>query len=866
MSFSTYSQFQKLESSEKVALVILEASRRLMGWQVHAGSIYKLLSFEHSVISSILQDGTALVEVSGLGSVTAGKFFNDRANETLYLQATDSTNPNGKFLACTFKNFYSTSTSIHQPNDLSSGFDVYWIPIIKATSQFGVELDNKEYLGFAIEGSGSITFINDREYWEPRFDKWYWDNQKIYVYSWNRDLPITEAKLIYRGLTQGRKWNEKQIQFSLKDQLKVLRQPVPLTDLSEVSGATLKPSSVNKKQRIVYGRVRGHIPSNIDEVLPLGNTITGTASTTNGSTSVTGSGTSFLVEVSPDDNLVFGADTTGYTVESVTNDTSLTLTENYGGSTASGKAIRIKGSHSKRYLNRVHLIAGHALKVPATTVTEANKITTFKVADDTDFFVDAEISVGSNITTIIRVSNNVVEVRPALPSIPAPSTAVTLSAIWNVYLNDRKLTLTRDYTFDASTAKLTLDVLAEFNVADTRKVNGSVTFNSTRTVTGTGFEAQFMSGDWIRNNAQSTWYEVLSIDSDTQLTLRIAAAYSATGAAFKKRPDVYGEGVTLSVDAMGATENGTTTGTFIGTGALAAKDILKRAGLTAELTESTFNTASTVAPQVISMAVPEEVSSTKAKTVRDTINRINESIFGSVYQSNEFKLEYQILDPARTTSFTKFIEAEIIKLSQRSDTSKIVKDVVIEYLVKEFDPDSLEMSFVTETQSSEIAEYLAKTDDEFRLRTVLQYEGDAIVFAQRWAFLREMASSIISFTTSLKGSRLQTHDRIKLVHEKLYERFGSVAEKVKLAGLTAIRRDFAKSSIDIDDLGNSYNTTSTVTSNTANIWGSATDDEKQLDGYITDNYGMINNDAGTFGLNRIWNLLLVYIPYAWHVL
>lgn len=853
MAFSTYSQFQDLETSEKVALVILEASRRLMGWQVHSGSIYKLDPFDHAVIESILEDGTALTEVGSIGAITPGDFYNDRSAKILYLEATDSTNPNGKFLALTFQNFYSNALGIHEPHDLSTGFNVYWLPYVKATSRFGVELDNKEYLGFAIEGGGNVTLINDRDYWDSIYDKWYWDNQKILIYSWHRDLPITEAKLIYRGLTQKRTWTDESIKFALKDQLKALRQPVPLTDLSEASGATLKPSNVNRKQRIIYGRVVGHIPSNIDETLPLGNTITGTATTANGSTSVTGSGTLFLKEVSPDDNLIFGNDTTEYTVESVTSDTVLTLTEDYGGSTGSGKAIKIKGGHPKRYQNRVHLIAGHALKVPATTVASANKIDVITVVDDADFFVGAEITVGSDITNISRVSSNVIEMRPALPTIPSPGTAVTLSAIWDVYINDKRLNLTRDYTFDASTAKLTLDELAEFNVADVLKVNGSVTFNSTRTVTGTGLQEQFKPGDWIRNQNQSDWFEVLSVDSDTQITLRVAATYSVSGTALKKSPQVYADGeTTISLRAMGATEDGTTTGDFIGTGPLAAKDILKRAGLTDDITESTFDTASEVAPQIITLAVPDTVSATESKSVREIINKINESIFGSVYQSNDFKLEYRVLDPGRTTSYVQFIEAEVLKLSVKSDSSKVIKDCLIEYLFKEFDPDSLEESFAIETQSSQVAEYLGKTDEQFRLRTVLQSQGDAKVFAQRWVFLREIVSAVISISTSLKGARLQIHDRIKLVHRKLYERFGAPSEQVKLAGITAIKRDFASSDIQIDDLGNAYNRAGTITDNAANIWASATDTEKLLNGFITDNFGMINNDANTFGINVIW--------------
>lgn len=851
---TTYAEFQQLESSEKIALVKMEASRRIMGWVVHAGSVYKSTGFFH-VLVEVLQDGTTLTDAGSLGTISAGKYYNDRNANILYLQTTDSTNPNSKFIAITFDNYFSTAGNTQLANDLASGFEVDWLPILKSTSKFGVALDNKEFLGFALEGSGALTFLNDRDYWDDKYDKWYWDNQRVFVYSWNRELAASEAQLIFRGLTQSRSWAEDAINFRLKDTLKELRQPMPLDDLSEVSGAIVSPQSENQKQRVLYGRLRGHVPSDIDQTLPDGNLITGTASTVNSSPTVTGSGTLFLKEVSPDDVLIFGTDTVEYSVDSIASNTSLTLTEDYGGSTAGGKDITIKPSHAKKYQNRVHLVAGHALKVPATTVSAANRVDVFEVADDTDFFVDAEITVGSEVTRIQRVSSNVIEVLPSLSSVPAVSTAVTLSAIWDVFLNEKRLFITRDYTFDASTAKITLDELAEFNIAPSLNVIGTVTFNSTRAVTGSGtfFTEEFEPGDWIRAKSLSGWFEILSIQSDTAMTLRIAASYSTSDAALKRDPLVYKAGeTTLSLSAMGATENGTTTGDFIGTGALAVQDILTRVGLSADIVGSTFDTASSVTPQIINLAIPDLVTATKSRPIREVISKVNQSIFGSLYQNDDFKFEYKVIEPNRTTAFTKFIEPDVLGFSIVSDTSRIVKDVVVEYLIKEYDPESGSAAFITETQSSETAEYLAKTNNEFRVATVLQFQADAKVFAQRWAFIRELVSSVVKFNSSLQAALLHVHDRIKLAHSKLYDRYGAVGDKVKLAGISAISRDLASSSVEIDDVGNSFNRTAAITANDADVFDDSTDNELLLNGFITDNFGLINNDEDTYQINSIW--------------
>ena len=67
----------------------------------------------------------------------------------------------------------------------------------------------------------------------------------------------------------------------------------------------------------------------------VGTTITGTAhvAATNGSTAVTGVGTTFTTDFAVGDAIKIGTSTVVYTVQSISSDTSLTLTSNYTGST-----------------------------------------------------------------------------------------------------------------------------------------------------------------------------------------------------------------------------------------------------------------------------------------------------------------------------------------------------------------------------------------------------------------------------------------------------------------------------------------------------------------------------------------------------
>lgn len=67
----------------------------------------------------------------------------------------------------------------------------------------------------------------------------------------------------------------------------------------------------------------------------------GTATFTNGSTAVAGSGTAWATNVRPGDEII-GPDNISREVETVTSDTALTMVETYAGTTAAGAAYKVK--------------------------------------------------------------------------------------------------------------------------------------------------------------------------------------------------------------------------------------------------------------------------------------------------------------------------------------------------------------------------------------------------------------------------------------------------------------------------------------------------------------------------------------------
>lgn len=854
MPLATYSDYQAQVSSEKIALVIVEASRRYVGWELYSGSVYRV-AFEYQSIVSVEDSGTALAAGSST-SLSAGQYYLDRSAGYLYARTSDSVNPSTKFIGVTFRLFFANA-HVTAPHDLASGYEVEWAPYYLAAGRgFKSWLDNQNLIGFAIEGEGTVAFQNDQSFWSPIFDKLYFENQLVKVYSWNRGLPITQAKIMFRGRIQKKTYSGSQVSFTCKDQLNELRAPIPLTNLEDYSGALIPPSMLNAKQRLLYGYVKGHVPSNVSQQLELtGYTITGTVTLTQGDKNVTGSGTSFLAQVTEGDELLFGSDTTWYTVEAVSSDTGLTLTEAYAGTGNSGFAIRLKGSHPKRYMNRTHLVAGHALREPSTTVAAVVSLTCVQVADVTDFIAGENVLIGGEVLVIERVSGSRVTFTTQMAATPSVGASIKVLSLKNVYLGSRLLTYSRDYTYSASTAVLTLDQLAEFNVAPVRQITGTLAFTAaSRTVTGTSttFKSQVAPGDWVRRQGQSTWCEVLRVDSDTQLILRSVPGYTSSGASDLKKPEVYEEGETvLTVDALGVTENGLSSGTFIKTAAKVVQDIIERVGLEDQLNTSSFDTAAQDAEHKVGLVIPAKVTETKTKAARDIINEINLSVFGSLFQNEDYQLEYSILSPARAPGILALAESDIIAPALSADGSRIVKTVRVRYLRKEHDAASAADSVAEVTKESESGAYLARTEKEHLVETVLIESEEAQILANRWSFLLEQASAVFRFRTGLQGARLSVNDKVDITHEKLYERVGVSATR-KIAAVQSVEKDISGVTVELSDLSNAFSRCMVIADDDAPDWVSAEDADKLYNGYISDDHGLQASDPETFGTNLIW--------------
>jgi hypothetical protein len=833
----------------------MEASQRLIAFTVHSGAIYKKTNVDVAVVSSLKESGESLTEVFQLSDVVANSFYNDRDNQTLYVQLSDSGNPNSRFLVLTRKLFFSNNP-VNLPHDLDEGFDVFFEPQIYSTSNFGVELDIINEQTNAIEGSGTLTLYNDNDFWKANFDKLTFDNQNCFIYSYHRSLPASEAKLLFKGKVESKTYSNTKISFKLKDLLSELRNSLQLNNIEDLAERS-NPSLGKAKQRMIFGRVEGFRPVNLDELLDKTYPLTGTVSWTNGSATVTGSGTSFKTELYPEDELEIGGE--WYTVATIPSNTSLTLTENVSSGSLSGQSILFSTDLPKRFINREWLLAGHQLRQPETTIESGTSTSRLVLGSTKDLYNGDAIYVGTlgsgQLTVINQVLNDtVVTLSQSLNTIPPQGTIVHKPCVQNLRLNDVPLVYWTDYTVDAVTARLSLRDTAEATASSVvESVEQITTSSGSAVVTGTGtsFKSYIKPGYIVRPKGTVDFYQVLSVDSDTQLTLtsNFPSNQSLKNLQYKKF--IFdSENDVLTCTILGRTDDNTSSGNLLKTAPSIVKALLEDAGLTDSIDTPSFVSSENLIPEEISFVIPEKFNELNTPIFRDVINKVNLSVFGILLQNNEFKFSYDLLRPVVDPNATLLKESDILDIQVTSTNKNMVYKTISQYGKKEYDYSVKKDSFITTSRVSNTARYVQNTLKEKTFNSYLINEADSRRLAQRWSFLLEYSSNEITVSTKLQTIDLQINDIIVIDYRKLYTRFGGTSSKKYIAVEKILKSGNGVTIVGVD-LSNAFNRVALISDTTSNYQDS-NEDTRIYSGFYTDSFGLINDDENSFFTNLIY--------------
>jgi hypothetical protein len=485
-----------------------------------------------------------------------------------------------------------------------------------------------------------------------------------------------------------------------------------------------------------------------------------------------------------------------------------------------------------------------------------SSISILRVESTRDIYENDTIYIGelgSGEVAIVEnvIGDNYIRLKTSLASVPDSGTSVLRPSVQNVRIDNVELEYDRDYSFDAETSVLTLRDSAEANACPIFQMGANVSLtNASRAVTGTGFQGVIFPGYMIGVVGNAEFFEVCSVESDTALTLRTPATFSLT-AIGRYKSLIHNPGVTvLTLDAIGRTDDGTTDGILLKTAPQINKQLLEDAGLGEFLDADSFSAAEELAYQDLGLVIPDTYDGTTLPTYRDTLNRINKSVFGSLVQNVDFMFGYQVLRPNKTLASTKFSESDIISFTLSSTAENVVKTATINYQPREYDYLSLDTSIRTTQSISDNAQYVVRTDREKVIDTLLANQADAEILAARWSFILENASTRISLNTKLQGMRLQVGDIIEIDHRKFFERMGSVSRR-KLFMCESVNRNGTDVKIEATDLSNAFTRVATI-NDYVNDWSSASETERLFGGFITDEYGLIDNNPDSFQTNLIW--------------
>jgi hypothetical protein len=841
-----YESFSKLPRSEKITLITCEAVQLAKLFNLESGNIY---SRQADFFVSNLKPSGEFQKKNSLDELIAhGDWFFDASSKKLYLYS--MFNPKQLNIAIAYKLFFSTAPII-LPHDLNSGVEVEWLPLVENVGSIGQQLDD-ENTGIVLESQSQINFINNHGFFDPIFDTLIWENQNVSFYSWSPLIPLSEAKRIFTGVVESKDFQVDRVIFKVKDFVFRLKNRLKLDLFTEDDGV-IPDSYLGTPKRRIYGRADRVRCIPIDATLE-GYPLTGTISITEGSLEINGSGTNFLKEMTPGDELILFIEGTRFkvTIDAVQSSTLALLSRESEFSVLNASAI-ISPERPYRFKNRLWHIAGHRIRSSTATITNVFNARAFSVDDVSEFSVGDTVSVGFPSARIVRISSNQIILSQNLPVIPSEGDLVTRFAVTRVFFGSNQLVPARDFVEISSESDSIIELteLAEFNIARERlsSVNLIFTQNSRDITTNETVDLRtiIQPRDWIRrSNAQVIeWYEVLSVE-ERKITLRSNYNQAtATAKGLIKNVELIDENSLILVDCYGKDlGDQTTRGTWIRTASDAVKDLVVNDAEFDDINEESFSQAKSDCNYTLSMVLPESIGQ-DAPTIRETISQINESVFGSLYGNSSQEICFSIVNTRRDVAITPVKDDDILSFSVQS-SQKIVNQVILNYSPF-VDNVTGEDGFKTVSYISEFVNNNIGIQNSLTKTAYLYDQKDAIVIAQRMAFYNSLSQSTITLRAKANFFTSSVNDRIYLDLDRLYRRFGGQS-KGKIGIVSGVRKGAFDSEVIVNDLGNIFNRCPVIAPNDSASFTFSSEDEKIKLGYVLDSQSFTPDPSSEQGL------------------
>lgn len=842
----TYADFSNQTRSQKAVLVIHDANERIRFFTDVGSSTYKKVV--RFFTSNVIVEGVSLTRASS-NSLNSGEFFYQPSTKELFIRLFDDSTPETKLVVATYSFFWSNLPLI-LPYDLNNGEKVEFDSRVMDIGELKLELDY-ENTGIAIESSSSLTLNNNDGFFDEIFDTLIFENRKIRFYSYNAKLPITEAKIIFKGLIENKSFSTKEIKFAIKDEFYRLRELLSLPVFTSLDGS-FDDALLNRPKRRLYGRFDRMKCESLSKKKDLFN-LTGTISGAIGSNVIMGISTEFFKELSPSDVIKFTFNNKEYSfsIQDVTNDLTATISEELEEG-FTDVSCQVETSVASKYYNRKFHIAGHKLCETITTITQLIDLTTIMISSDLDLFVDDLVEILGQTYTIKRKSENKILLNQALNPVPSLGEIIKKIPVYKAYKKNKELVYLRDYTIQntGSDCNLIISDDAEKNITNSvlTTFNLNFTFGS-NVITYTGglvdLKTIFKSRDLIKVNNVSyfTYYEIFSV-TESEIKLRtIFNESTITSNALYKSMEYIDDETLICVDCIGkADENNE----WIKYPSQIVKDILNDSLI--EFNQDSFDKSYYDAEYLMSVKVPKSIGD-DSEEIRNIITRVNASVFGSLYFNSNFEFCYSVLNADKDEELKELKDDDILSFDVQTKNN-IVNNVELTYKESTdlLDGEVYKEKIIFE---NEFVDSMVGINRTQKIETDLYYDWQAEIIAQRYAFFNSLTNSIVRVKAKLNLSLMNLNEPIFLNLDRLYKRFGG-RDRRKIGIVNMVSKDESSVAINFNDLGGIFNRVCVIAPDSLDDIYTANDSDIVKYGFIVDNDNETpNNEEKYLGSNLI---------------
>ncbi len=177
--------FINRQSSQKNTLVQVEATHRLINWNLISGGMYSRVVERFPV--KLANCDVLLTQVDSMGAVVPGTWYYNPKSGEVFVNLLDDSDPGLIDCVVTYRLFYSDVTLTASYDLSDSGTHVLYEGRISSAPGYNHKIGYEQNLT-SIVGQGRLQLHNQDGELDDIFDRFYFENQVVKVFSWNPEL------------------------------------------------------------------------------------------------------------------------------------------------------------------------------------------------------------------------------------------------------------------------------------------------------------------------------------------------------------------------------------------------------------------------------------------------------------------------------------------------------------------------------------------------------------------------------------------------------------------------------------------------------------------------------------------------------